>query len=90
MPNTFTPNNDARNDEFKGVGYTSGMTQFQMHIYNRWGECIFKTNDYTEGWNGAKNNTGEQLPEGVYLYKVQYITPTKQTIYTQGYVNLVR
>ncbi|MFL5764610.1 MAG: PKD domain-containing protein [Bacteroidia bacterium] len=69
-PNAFTPNGDGNNDVFMVKGDNIDPDHFEMRIFNRWGEQIFRTTDLNVGWNGAKNNTGEVCELGVYVYKV--------------------
>lgn len=90
MPTAFTPNNDGVNDEFLGRGYYSSLKDYSLVVYNRWGEILFQTNSPTEGWNGSKNNAGDQLPEGVYLYSVTYKNYLGRTISLRNYVHLTR
>lgn len=90
LPNAFTPNGDSKNDKFEGVGYTYGMQGFQLSIWDRWGSLIFETTDPNEGWNGRLSNSGETLPNGVYVYKLKYLTPRRQLIENKGFVTLVR
>jgi gliding motility-associated-like protein len=71
-PNAFTPNDNGNNDEFRVYADGIDLTSFEMRIFNRWGESIFKSNKYEEGWNGARNNTGEIVPMDVYVYKVTF------------------
>ena len=75
LSNAFTPNNDNKNDVYRGVGITEGIQGFKLSIWNRWGEKIFQTDNLLEGWNGKKNNIGEDAPLGVYLCVVNYLTP---------------
>ncbi len=87
IPNSFTPNGDNRNDMFIPV-YTN-ITEFEMYVFNRWGQEIFHTTDINEGWNGKYK--GELCPQGVYTWLVFYkgIDDTeKQKKY--GYVTLLR
>ena len=90
LPNAFTPNNDASNDKFLGNGFYDGLADFQMTIWNRWGEQVFATTDPREGWNGQKNNNGEFSPQGVYVYKVSYISPRGESENLDGHVTLIR
>ena len=90
MPNTFTPDGDKFNQEFKPV-FTSGFDpfDFEMQIFNRWGELVFQTNDHNIGWDGSYQN--KLSKEGVYMYKLQFrdkVTDNKTT--KQGTVNLLR
>lgn len=45
---------------------------FDLKVYNRWGEIVYQTTDYyqasEEGWNGQANNNGIDLESGVYTY----------------------
>jgi gliding motility-associated-like protein len=69
-PNAFTPDGDGKNDVFSVKGDNIDPDNFEMRIFNRWGEQIFRTTDLNIGWNGARNNTGEVCELGVYVYKI--------------------
>ena len=68
IPNTFTPNQDGLNEVFYVVG--TGISNFSMEIYNRWGQLIFTSQNQLIGWDGYfKGNLSEP---GIYTYKVEY------------------
>lgn len=69
IPNSFTPDGDENNNIFKWV-FTSGFDpySFNITVYNRWGECIFESNDPNGYWDGTYNNTMCQA--GIYAYRV--------------------
>jgi gliding motility-associated-like protein len=90
MPNAFTPNADSKNESFLGKGYLEGATNFNMTIWNRWGELVFETTDATEGWNGRQKNTGGMSPPGVYVYVVNFIGPRGEPYQFKGYATLIR
>ncbi len=90
MPNAFTPNQDASNDLFLGNGFYDGLAEFEMRIWNRWGELIFETRDPRQGWNGQKDNVGEPSPQGVYVYQVRFINPRGESEELNGSVTLIR
>ena len=39
-----------------------------MHIYNRWGEEIFDSEDLNAGWDGTYRNNNIMAPNGCYVY----------------------
>ncbi len=90
MPNAFTPTRDGINDIFIGNGNLDGATDFVFTIWNRWGELIFETNDYNVGWNGRKNNEGQDSPAGVYVYVLNYRTPRGDLVQLEGFATLIR
>ncbi len=68
FPNAFSPNGDGVNDEFFPIDFN--VSEFHMHIYNRWGQLIFESNNLSERWNGTFK---EQLCAiGVYVYSATY------------------
>ena len=73
IPNSFSPNNDGMNDYFiPREILSSGLLQFKMSIYNRWGEKIYFT-DKTDGrgWDGKYNNKTQE--SGVYIYIIDVV-----------------
>jgi gliding motility-associated-like protein len=71
IPNAFTPNNDGINDVFSAKGVD--ISEFELKIWNRWGDEIFNTTDINEVWTGNVNNTGAHyVQDGVYTYTVSY------------------
>jgi gliding motility-associated-like protein len=90
MPTAFTPNNDGLNDEFKGFGNLDGVPSFKMTIWSRWGEKIYETTNPLAGWTGEKDNKGLLLPQGVYVYVIDYTTSRGEEKQLKGHVTLVR
>lgn len=94
VPNTFTPDGDHVNQTFKPIFY-SGFDpyDYQLLIFDRWGELIFESNDPDIGWDGTYG-TGEgtkHCQDGTYTWKLEF-----KTLYTDerktavGHVNLIR
>ncbi|MBI3519383.1 MAG: gliding motility-associated C-terminal domain-containing protein [Bacteroidetes bacterium] len=85
IPNTFTPNNDHKND----VWYVQGacLGEFHCYIYNRWGEKLHEIKDITEGWDGRYK--GAAVPDGVYVYVLEVETATG-IVNKAGHIVLLR
>ena len=92
-PNAFRPGSDiAANKEFSVFSFFI-TDEFQVFIYNRWGELVFQSNDRFFRWNGTYNNTGQLLPGGSYAYVIKYISTFRPELGVQerrGGVALIR
>jgi len=75
LPNAFTPNNDNINEGYRGQGIFFGIQDFNLTVWNRWGERVFETTDPYEFWNGKKDNTGDFVKNGVYVCLVTLTGP---------------
>ncbi|HYF67294.1 MAG TPA: Ig-like domain-containing protein, partial [Ohtaekwangia sp.] len=72
IPEGFSPNGDGVNDHFV-IGYT-GDKKIHLEIYNRWGNLVYKNENYQNDWNGDSMYglvVGSDVPDGTYFYKVQ-------------------
>lgn len=67
LPNVFTPNGDGSNDLFIPFPYKY-VEDIDLHIYNRWGEEIFTTQDPDIMWDGRHKRSGQLCADGVYYY----------------------
>lgn len=90
IPNVFTPNNDGVNDYFfPRQLLSSSVNQFEMVIYNRWGQEIFDTKNIDgRGWDGKFNGTDQ--PTGVYIYIIDVSFKNGNVEHHQGNVTLMR
>ena len=73
MPNAFTPNGDGLNDQFCiPEGYLEQIKDedFEVFIYDRWGELIFASQDKHFHWNGEAH--GRLFLNYTYTYVIKY------------------
>jgi gliding motility-associated-like protein len=69
IPNTFTPSADGLNDFFNGKGF--GIIEYELLIFDRWGENIAKITDINDkGWDGKRQ--GSECKADVYVYEVRF------------------
>ena len=71
LPNVFTPDGNGINDTYHPFLPYRDIKDVDMKIFNRWGGLVFSTTDPMIRWNGKRNNTGEDNPEGTYFYICQ-------------------
>lgn len=87
IPNAFTPNGDGINDILKVLGNISRLQDFELSIYNRWGEQVFITNDKYAGWNGMYKNSDCSMDTFVYMLQYSF---DGQPAFQKGNVTLIR
>ena len=85
IPNSFTPNGDNINDTWPGPLDIPDL-DYQVQVFNRWGEQIWGTIDTEEKWDG------DNLPMGVYVYQMKMRDPCNPTVEVdrRGFVTLFR
>jgi len=97
FPNVFTPNSNGPNggsyniNEFSNdvfFPYTSGVTEYNLQIFNRWGELIFESNDLKVGWDGYFKNKLCQQDGYVWKADVKFFDGRKYN--KTGSVTLLR
>jgi gliding motility-associated-like protein len=86
FPNAFTPNGNDINDQFLPKGY--GITEYEIMIFDRWGEMVFRSTDMSRGWDGTYKN-GLPFPD-VYAYRCVIKDVKENLHYYTGAVTLVQ
>lgn len=87
VPNAFTVNGDGLNEQF--VMYHQHIEEFNLYVFNRWGERIYHTNDIDQTWKGT-DEQGNLYPEGVYVYMINARGYDQQEISLTGTVSLIK
>ena len=90
IPGGFSPNNDGVDDKFiitKPYG-----TRISLQVFNRWGNVVYKNEDYKNEWDGRGVNTfmGQFVPSGTYFYAVNAIDASGIHRKFTGYVTIVK
>lgn len=87
IPNAFTPNSDNKNDFFKPI--VSGRIEYyQFSVFNRYGQMIFNSKNYNEGWDGKIK--GMPQDRDVFVWTCSYKFRNQDTKFKKGTVILIR
>lgn len=92
IPNAFSPNvgdgggSNGKNDTFKPI--LRGVTEYQMMVFNRWGQLLFETRDPDLGWDGYFQ--GRLCQQDVYVYKIIGKYSNGEQINKVGDIHLIR
>ena len=89
FPNVFTPNHDAFNENF--LPESDNVSDYVIHIYDRWGILLYESNDLLHGWDGTYKN--RDCSAGVYYYIAEYTLFRNKIIHRErstGVITLLR
>ncbi len=87
VPNAFSPNGDGNNDVLKIIG--AGYKQLNyFKIYNRWGEQVFETNNFLDGWDGTLRGTPQ--PISTYFWIINAVDVDNNSKNFRGDLTLIR
>jgi len=82
IPNAFTPNGDGLNDYFLPIVF--GIKEYELEVYNKAGQVIFKTKNRNELWSGYNEE------QSVYTYRLKLKT-LKDIVYIyEGIIMIIR
>jgi gliding motility-associated-like protein len=89
VPNAFTPDGDALNNDFKPV-LSSGFDpyNYELIVFNRWGEIMFVLHNAEVGWDGTYG--GKLCPEGLYVWQIRVKNGNGTFEAHRGHLSLLR
>jgi gliding motility-associated-like protein len=89
IPTAFTPNGDGVNDVFQVVA--SSVLEYEMHIFNRWGDEVFTSTDPNEVWVGETKEDGEYyVANGSYNFVARIKGFNSETYKLKGAIQMIR
>lgn len=87
-PNTFTPDGDEKNQSWGIFVEGIDIYNFDLYIFNRWGELIWESHDPKAKWDGTYN--GQIVPNGTYVWKASAKDSLNDGKYEfNGYINVL-
>ncbi len=93
LPTAFAPNDNNRNEQFRPILSPGCVaTSYQLDIFDRWGNVVFSSESYANGWRG-EYESGDPAQGGLYLWQVRYEFEENGTTSSKelnGSVNLIR
>ena len=88
-PNTFTPDGDEHNQTWEFHVNGIDVYDFNIKVFNRWGEIIWESNDVDVFWDGTYN--GKIVEAGTYVWTMECGDIHNDSRYTfSGHVNVLK
>jgi gliding motility-associated-like protein len=88
FPSAFTPNNNGRNERFGALGSIAAVSNYQLQVYNRWGQRVFYTIDPFTKWDGRTR--GLAADGNIFTWFAEYQLPGREKQFRKGTVLLIR
>jgi gliding motility-associated-like protein len=88
IPNSFTPNNDGKNDIFRVYG--EDIVDFKMIIYSRWGQTVYTSYDIENGWDGRTGLSERIIQQDTFIYHIEATDRLGKKVSFQGPVYLIK
>jgi gliding motility-associated-like protein len=88
IPNAFSPNGSGLNDEFYVKG--ENIDKFEMMIYDRWGNMVFRSENINDHWKGNVKGGSEIAQEDVYVYIINLKDKVGERHQYIGHVTIVK
>ncbi|MFT6715932.1 MAG: gliding motility-associated-like protein, partial [Saprospiraceae bacterium] len=90
VPNSFSPNEDGINDQWKIAGIS--VEDLKLHVYNRWGELIWVGDHVGDFWDGTYMGSDAQIDVYVWTLSYSYLNKTGESTprSSTGHVSLIR
>ncbi|HEY2648355.1 MAG TPA: gliding motility-associated C-terminal domain-containing protein [Puia sp.] len=87
VPNAFTPNGDGKNDFLYPLN-AYAATDLRFQVFNRYGQLVFETRDWTKKWDGRMN--GQLMASGTYVWMLSYTDGSGKKLSQRGTTILIR
>ena len=88
VPNVFTPDQDGVNEVWMPV--VVGAVEYEVQVFNRWGQRVFHSNTPGEPWLGEVNGGEYFSPNGVYVWTLKVTAEDLEVHESTGHVILMR
>jgi gliding motility-associated-like protein len=88
VPSAFSPNQDGLNDVFQVKG--RNVSEFEMWIFNRWGEEIHHSTDIDDIWTGGFRSGDHYIQNDVYTYRIRAVGQRGRTLEKSGTITIIR
>ena len=87
VPNAFTPNGDGKNDFLYPLNAFLA-TDLEFQVYNRYGQLVFETRDWSRKWDGTIGGAPQQT--GSYIWTLRYRDSSGKKFFLRGSSTLIR